>query len=77
MSKVLGRSIKEIGDQFIQEGNHYPYHMPCPKCGKKYFALFDKLFIDHIGECYWPCGDSRPEIELALENVLALVQEIL
>ena len=73
----MSRTIKEIGDQFIKEGNTYPYHLACPQCGDKFFALFDKLFIDHKGYCYWPCGNSTPEAELAGNNILALVEEIL
>ena len=71
------KALKEIGDNFIKNGNQYPYLMKCPQCGQEYFALFDKLFIDHIGHCYWPCGDNKPEDELAATNVLALVQEIM
>lgn len=77
MTQTDTKSLKEIGDHFIKNGNDYPYLMPCPKCGRKYFALFEKIFIDHKGECYWPCGNSREDIELAAKNVLALIGEIL
>ena len=57
----------------LNKGNKYPYLVKCPKCGEEYFALFDKAFIDHMGECYWPCGDSKPEAERAAENILSII----
>lgn len=71
------RSLKEIGDDFLKNGNHYPNSMKCPKCGETYFALFDKIFIDYMGYCYWPCAGNNPTADRAAENVLALVEEIL
>jgi len=71
------KSLKEIGDTFLKFGNKYPYLMKCPKCGEEYFALFDKIYIDHMGFCYWPCGNSEDPSELAGENVLNLIEEIM
>lgn len=71
------KSLKEIGDNFLKNGNDYPYLMKCPQCGESYFALFDKMFIDHMRYCYWPCGDNREEAERASENILNLITEVL
>lgn len=71
------KSLKQIGNDFLENGNDYSYLMKCPRCGKEYFALFDKIFIDHMGYCYWPCGDNKEEAERASENVLNLISEVL
>lgn len=71
------RTLQEIGNDFLEKGNHYPYKMKCPNCGQEYFALFDKIFIDYMGYCYWPCGGNNPNAERASENVLALISEVL
>ena len=52
----------------------YEYLERCPQCGVDYFALFDKMFIDNMGFCYWPCGNSRPEVERAADNILELIR---
>lgn len=57
----------------IAKGNPYKYMKTCPQCGEKYFAFFDKCFIDVMGFCYWPCGDSRPEVETMAENILTII----
>ena len=70
-------ALQHIRRKFLKEGNKYPYLVKCPGCRKEYFSLFDKMFIEHMGVCYWPCGKEKPEIEAAAENVLALIREIL